>query len=178
EDGQDIGVDLVAECADGKGYAANCTHALGADLPSRARRRVATQDVLVSSLEGSLSSIALVDSEYDQALCSTGFHVVRSKRLLPEVLFILLRSEIGQKQLERGCNGGIMSSIRQEEFCKAHLPIPPEEVQQKIKETVSHSFMMIRQAGNLIGGSTNIMTSCSAEKNSWEACLTRLGDLK
>ena len=58
----------------------------GRDLPSRARRRVAAGDVIVSSIEGSLSSIALIEKEYNQAICSTGFHVVNSRSLNSETL--------------------------------------------------------------------------------------------
>ena len=50
----------------------------GKNLPTRARRIVEQGDVIVSSIEGSLSSCALITKEYDQSLCSTGFYVLRS----------------------------------------------------------------------------------------------------
>ena len=55
-----------------------CTEDEGQNLPTRARRKVSAGDVIVSSIKGSLDSIALVGSEYDDALCSTGFHVAKS----------------------------------------------------------------------------------------------------
>ena len=58
-----------------------CTTELGKDLPSRARRQVTKGDVVVSSIEGSLASIALIDADYDLALCSTGFYVVNSANI-------------------------------------------------------------------------------------------------
>ena len=60
------------------GEITGCTKDEGQNLPTRARRKVSAGDVIVSSIEGSLDSIALVGSEYDNALCSTGFHVVKS----------------------------------------------------------------------------------------------------
>ena len=60
------------------GEITGCTKEEGRNLPARARRKVSTGDVIVSSVEGSLDSIALVGSEYDNALCSTGFHVIKS----------------------------------------------------------------------------------------------------
>ena len=63
----------------------------GQDLPSRARRKVATGDAIVSSIEGSLDSIALIDEEYDQALCSTGFYVVNSQAFNSETLLVAIK---------------------------------------------------------------------------------------
>jgi hypothetical protein len=48
----------------------------GNELPTRARRKVKAGQVIVSSIEGSLQSCALVQPEYDGALCSTGFYVL------------------------------------------------------------------------------------------------------
>lgn len=52
----------------------------GLDLPSRARRKVSFGDVVISSIEGSLESCGLVTQGYDNALCSTGFYVLNSKK--------------------------------------------------------------------------------------------------
>ncbi len=60
------------------GEITGCTEDEGQNLPARARQKVSAGDVIVSSIEGSLDSIALVGDEYDNALCSTGFHVVKS----------------------------------------------------------------------------------------------------
>jgi hypothetical protein len=60
----------------GNGEITSCTLGAGKDLPTRARRKVETGDVIVSSIEGSLSSIALTGEEYNKALCSTGFYVI------------------------------------------------------------------------------------------------------
>ena len=62
----------------GNGEIIDCMTEKGEDLPSRARCKVATGDVIVSSIEGSLESIALIDEEYNQSLCSTGFHAINS----------------------------------------------------------------------------------------------------
>ena len=66
----------------GNGEITGCMIDEGQNLPSRARCKIATGDVIVSSIEGSLSSIALIEEEYNKALCSTGFHVINSNRLI------------------------------------------------------------------------------------------------
>ena len=45
----------------------------GDQAPSRARRILKENDVIVSSVKGSLEKVALVDKEYDGSLASTGF---------------------------------------------------------------------------------------------------------
>ena len=77
----------------------------GKDLPTRARRIVEQGDVIVSSIEGSLSSCALITKEYDQSLCSTGFYVLRSSVLNPETLLTLFKSFPLQQLMKKGCSG-------------------------------------------------------------------------
>ena len=85
------------------GNITECVTSLGKDLPSRARRLVETGDVIVSSVEGSVDRIALVGQSHDQALCSTGFHVLKSSKVNPETLFVLMKSIVGQLQLKKHC---------------------------------------------------------------------------
>lgn len=123
---------------------------LGQDLPSRARRKVSTGDVVVSSIEGSLSSIALIDEEYDQALCSTGFHVINSEALNSETLLVLLKSIPGQLQMKKGCNGTILSAINKDEFRSIILPMVTREKQTEIQEKVTEAFGLRQQSKALL----------------------------
>jgi type I restriction enzyme S subunit len=104
------------------GEVTGCTEARGAELPSRARRRVKTGDVIVSSIEGSLSSSALITEEYNNALCSTGFYVINSNVFNAATLLCLMKSHIGLQQLERGCSGTILTAINKSEFMNLALP--------------------------------------------------------
>lgn len=132
------------------GEIADCLVSRGQNLPSRARRKVATGDVIVSSVEGSLSSIALIEKEYDQALCSTGFHVINSKVFNPEILLVLMRSTVGQLQLKKGCSGTILTAINRHEFGDIVLPLISEAKQLGIKQKVSESFNMRKQSTRVL----------------------------
>lgn len=134
----------------GNGEITDCMVEEGQDLPSRARRKVATGDVIVSSIEGSLSSIALIEKEYDEALCSTGFHVVNSKFLNSETLLVLLKSMVGQLQLKKGCSGTILTAINKDEFNKLVLPKVDEAVQSQIQQKVTESFNLRKQSKHLL----------------------------
>ena len=128
----------------------DCMVELGQDLPSRARRKVEMGDVIVSSIEGSLSSIALTSKEYDQALCSTGFHVINSSAFNSESLLVLMKSIAGQLQLKRGSNGTILTAINKDEFSSLVLPLIPEEIQAQIREKVAESFSLRQQSKELL----------------------------
>ncbi|WP_424945635.1 hypothetical protein [Candidatus Spongiihabitans sp.] len=127
----------------------------GLYLPTRARRKVTTGDVIVSSIEGSLSSIALIESEYNQALCSTGFHVIKSEELKSEelnseTLLVLLKSIVGQLQLNKGCSGTILTAISKDEFSKIVLPKIEEEKQTQIQQKITESFTLRKQSKHLL----------------------------
>ena len=132
------------------GEVTNCMVEKGEDLPTRARRKVAAGDVIVSSIEGSLESIALITEEYDNALCSTGFHVVQSDVLNSEVLLVLLKSSVGQLQLKKGCSGTILTAINKEEFSKIAIPKIEAEKQVEIEQKVIESFNLRKHAKDLL----------------------------
>ena len=132
------------------GEITGCMIEQGEDLPTRARRKVAAGDVIVSSIEGSLESIALITEEYDNALCSTGFHVVQSDVLNSKVLLVLLKSIVGQLQLKKGCSGTILTAINKEEFRNIAVPKIKAEKQAEIEQKVIESSNGRRHAKDLL----------------------------
>ncbi|MBU1147357.1 MAG: hypothetical protein KKD11_03305 [Candidatus Omnitrophica bacterium] len=117
-----------------------CIEASGKELPTRARRKVNTGDVIVSSIEGSLSSIALISDDLDGALCSTGFFVVNSDKINSETLLVLFKSPVGQLQLKKGCSGTILTAIGSDEFKKITLPEIPAAIQREIKHNIKKMY--------------------------------------
>lgn len=132
------------------GEITDCTTELGKELPTRARRKVAINDVVISSIEGSLSSCALVTPEYDNALCSTGFYVVNSKKLNPETLLVLFKSEPMQALLKKGCSGTILTAISKTELSKVPIPLIDKETQYAIKTKINESFELRKQSEHLL----------------------------
>lgn len=122
----------------------------GEDLPTRARRLVHQGDVIVSSIEGSLNSCALVTEDYDAALCSTGFYVLQSSKLNPETLLTLFKSLPVQQLMKKGCSGTILTAISKPELEKLPLPIIRQEVQEEIAQHVQKSFVLRKEAMQLL----------------------------
>ena len=127
-----------------------CTIDYGSELPTRARRKVNKNDVIISSIEGSLESCALVTKEYDNALCSTGFYVVKSEKLNPETLLVLFKSEPIQALLKKGCSGTILTAISKTELERIPIPLIDTETQNKIKEQINKSFELRKQSEHLL----------------------------
>lgn len=127
-----------------------CDEQLGEHLPTRARRIVHSGDVIVSSVEGSLDSCALITNEYDNALCSTGFYVLQSSVLNPETLLTLFKSQLIQNLMKKGCSGTILTAISKSELEKIPMPIVRQEIQDEIAKHVRKSFELRTEAMQLL----------------------------
>jgi type I restriction enzyme S subunit len=124
----------------------------GKNLPSRARRLVRKGDVIISSIEGSLSSVALITEKDDGALCSTGFHVAYSQEYNPETLFVLMRGIVGQTQLKRGCKGTILTAIGEDELNRIKLPEIEHGIQIEIKARIQQIYAEREKSKHLLDG--------------------------
>ena len=119
-------------------------------MPTRARRKVSKGDVIVSSIEGSLSSNALITDEYDGSLCSTGFYVINSDEINSETLLVLLKSQIGQLQLKKGCSGTILTAINKPELENIVLPKIDAPIQHQIQQKITESFNLRKRSKHLL----------------------------
>ena len=133
-----------------QGYIKDYQEELGKNLPSRARRRIHTGDVIISSIEGSLSSCAIVDEEFDSAVCSTGFFVLNSEKINPETLLILFKSSIIQELLQRGTKGTILTAISKTELEYIRLPLVKKSVQQQIAARIQESHQLRKESKKLL----------------------------
>ena len=126
----------------------------GYEAPSRARMAIKVGDVVVASLAGSLDNIGIVPKELDGEVASTGFFVVNSENYLNEFLFLLFRSEIMKKQLEQKTAGAIMAAVPKSVFGNLLVPVIPKQKQEKIAELVKQSFVLRKEAKQLLDEAT------------------------
>lgn len=127
-----------------------CTIEFGKDLPTRARRKVNTGDVIISSIEGSLQSCAIVTNEYNNALCSTGFYVINSDKINSETLLVLFKSELMQNILKQNCSGTILTGINKDEFSNIPIPLIDSKVQSEIAKLIQESFGLKQKSEKLL----------------------------
>jgi len=122
----------------------------GEEAPSRARRVLRRDDIIVSSVEGSLEKVALVDEEHEGSLASTGFFQFRARATYPEVLLLLLKSIVLQAQLKRECAGTILTAVSNDSLKKILIPLLPHETQQKIVSLVQQCHKARKKAKELL----------------------------
>ncbi|BEK12576.1 hypothetical protein B10927_10150 [Campylobacter jejuni] len=123
---------------------------LGKNLPTRARRIVSKGDVIISSIEGSLSSCALITQEFDKHLVSTGFFVLNSKLLNGETLLVMFKSQIFQEYLKKFPSGTILCAINKEELSKILISKIDSTTQEKIAKYIQESFNLRKKSKQLL----------------------------
>ena len=123
---------------------------IGKNLPTRARRFVKAGELIVSSIEGSLNSIALITAEYNKSFCSNGFYVLKSDFYNSETLLCLLKSIIGQMQFKMGFSGTILTAISKEELNKIILPKISNDIQVQIKNNIQKMYELKYQSKQLL----------------------------
>lgn len=102
--------------------------------PSRARRVVASGDVLLSTVRPNLKAFAIISEVPDRAIASTGFAVLRSKphALMPQFLIHMVRGKHALDQMIGMMGKGAYPSINQTDVEAIEIPLPPLDVQMEI----------------------------------------------
>ena len=111
----------------------------GEDLPSRARMKVKKGHVIMSSVEGSIDKIALINFEKNNLVASTGFFVFEEKQLNKETLLVLLKI-LSKRYLIREAQGTILTAIPYDSLKRIKLPKINQQIQQKISQLIQQSF--------------------------------------
>lgn len=125
------------------GEISSFTEDYGINLPTRARRIVNQGDLIVSRLEGSLDSCAVIPEELDGSLCSNGFLVIRPGNTDESfMLFCLFKSEIFQDLIRKRCTGSIMQSITTKDALTLPLPKINKIDKKNIIELVKESLRL------------------------------------
>lgn len=119
-------------------------------MPSRAKRILKKDDVIVSSVEGSLEKVALVDRTQEGFLASTGFFQFKSKEIMPGVLLVLAKSMILQMQLKQQTAGTILTAVPKEAIKNILLPVLSQSTQQKIADLIRRSHEARKKAKELL----------------------------
>jgi type I restriction enzyme S subunit len=120
---------------------------LGKDAPSRARKRIFYGDVIFATVRPTLKRIALVPSELDGEVCSTGFVVLRAKNTLNKYyLFYYLQSDIFMKNMESLQKGASYPAVTDGDVKSQHIPLPPLAEQERIVARLDAAFADIAEA--------------------------------
>ena len=111
---------------------------LGADAPSRARKVIRQDDILVSTVRPNLNAVAMVPEELDGAIASTGFCVLRANRehVDPRYLFYRAISTDFVRELTSKVRGANYPAVSDAEVKKLEIPVPALSEQRRIVEVL------------------------------------------
>jgi len=97
--------------------------------PSRARRRVKPGDTIVSTVRTYLKAIAPIHETEDTIIVSTGFAVVRPRKVAAEYLSWALRESSFVESIVARSVGVSYPAVNASEIGCIHIPLPPSEEQ-------------------------------------------------
>lgn len=108
------------------------------NAPSRATQIVKTNDLILGLTRPNLKRFAIVNSKYDNFVCSSGFQVIeQSGTYNLEFLLEFLKSEAGIKQFEAFMTGALYPAITTKQLKAMKIPIPPLKIQNKIVKHIN-----------------------------------------
>lgn len=117
----------------------------GSAAPSRARKLVRTDDVLVSTVRPNLNAVAVVPSELDGQVASTGFCVLRAKQcVLPEFLYFYARSKAFVDGLCKLVAGAMYPAVTDAQVLEQPLPLPSLPEQRRLVDLLTRAEGIVR----------------------------------
>ena len=107
---------------------------LGKDAPSRARKLVRAGDTLVSMTRPNLNAVALVGTELDGQIASTGFDVLRAPGMDSRWLYYLVRTSAFVEAMSALVQGALYPAVRSKDVRAFTVPVAPLAEQQRIAD--------------------------------------------
>ena len=176
----------ISSIEEGTGRIREIKRILGRESPSRARRVIHTDDVIMSTVRPYLKAFAIIPKEFDNQICSTGFAVLTSKgKILPKFLLYALFSDVTIHQCNEMMVGAHYPALRIDQVARIKIPLPPLEEQKYIVSRLEQLINRAEEAKRLRKlakeETEKIMQAAlhkvfnRAEERGWE--LVRLGNL-
>lgn len=119
---------------------------LGADAPSRARKRIHAGDVLVSLTRPNLNAVAIVPEEYNEQYASTGFDVLKPDTVVPRFLYYLVRTQDFIDTISGKTQGALYPAAKSGDVQSYSFFMPPESEQQRITDRLDSIIANLEMA--------------------------------
>ena len=116
--------------------------------PSRARRRLAKNCTVISSVRPNLQAVAFLNNGRKDFVCSTGFNVVQpaETKLSPKFAYYALISEGARQYFEATGKGVGYPAVDEKDFHSFTISLPPLPEQQRIAAYLDASCAAIDAA--------------------------------
>jgi type I restriction enzyme S subunit len=119
----------------------NYTSMKFSESPSRARRIIKENDIILSTVRTYLKAITKVNRQYDNYIASTGFAVLRSKNINSNFLGAIVKSENFIDEIISLSVGVSYPAINSSILLDISIPLPPEDEQLIISDKIDKEFV-------------------------------------
>jgi type I restriction-modification system DNA methylase subunit len=103
------------------------------NFPSRAKRCLKLNDIIVSSVRPNLKKISIIDINENNLICSTGFCVIRcNSNINCKYIYELIKSEDVTNYLVKNSGGNSYPAFNQDVLKNLEIPVPSLEIQEDI----------------------------------------------
>lgn len=132
----------------------NSTTLLTAELPSRATYEIRNGDIITAVAGNSIGSrkhaTAYVTEEFDKAICTNGFRVLRNFKVNPYYLLYYLQTELFLKQVFMFRTGAAIPALSDKDFANILVYLPRQKEMDDIVLSMKNSFKLRNDAKNEI----------------------------
>jgi len=112
----------------------------GHQAPSRARKIVREDEIIISTVRPNRNAVAIIPKELDNQICSTGFAVITSEKVNPWFLFAFLKTKYAINHLVRLTMASMYPAVSEDDIGLILVPVPENNFQQKIESYVKESY--------------------------------------
>lgn len=118
----------------------------GHQAPSRARKVVKENGIILSTVRPNRNAVAIIPPELDNEICSTGFSVIQAKKINPWFLFAFLKTRYAINQLVRLTMASMYPAISEEDIGTILIPLPSSSFQENIESMIKESHKKLSEA--------------------------------
>jgi type I restriction enzyme S subunit len=129
----------------------------GIDAPSRARKRINTNDVLVSLTRPNLNAIAHVPKDFDEQYASTGFEVIKSVDVDSRYLFALVKTHNFINAISGVVQGALYPAAKSSDVQNYEFPLAPLNEQVRIADKLDSVLAKVDAAQARLDKIPNIL---------------------
>ena len=120
------------------------------EIPSRASYELKTGDIITAVAGNSIGSrkhaTAYVTEEFDGAICTNGFRVLRDFKINPHYLLYYFQSDLFLKQVFMYRTGAAIPALSDDDFSNILIYLPSRNEIEKISSSIEKAFQLRENA--------------------------------
>jgi restriction endonuclease S subunit len=137
----------------------NAIEISGEEAPSRAQYIVQTDDVIISSVRPNRNAVALITKNLAGFVCSSGFVVLRPKRVPAEFLFISLKTNYVRTLLDRQTTATMYPAVSETDLISTPIIMPDNKVIESVVQKVQSATQLQSDADSLYAEAERLLAA-------------------